>query len=104
VFFLKHEQLFYKLQVVLQSKVDEFQYLNYPTITKEELWHFCVEKKWRKKNVDDLRLYELVATVFSVTPSEVIAFMNRKSIETSRSLADINPDELEMLIGKKPIE
>ena len=98
---MKYEQLFYKLQVVLQSKIDEFQYLNYPTITKQQLWEFCIEKKWRKKNIDDLRLYELVATVFSVTPSEVLAYLNRKSMEGSRSLADIDPEELEMLLGPR---
>lgn len=98
---MKHEQLFYKLQVVLQSKIEEFQYLNYPTITKEQLWEFCIEKKWRKKNVDDLRLYELVATIFTVTPSEVLAHLNRKSMESSRSLAEIEPEELEMLLGPR---
>lgn len=101
---LKYEQLFYKLQFVLQSKIDEFQYLDYPTITKEQLWDFCIEKKWRKKNIDEIRLYELVSTIFAVSPSEVIAHFNRKSIEATRSLADIDPEELEMLIGPRPTE
>lgn len=86
---------------MLQSKIDECQYLNYPTITKEQLWDFCVEKKWRKKNVDELRMYELVSTIFAVTPSEIISYFNQNSIAAASSLAEIDPDELEMLIGPR---
>ena len=98
-FVLKHEQRFFKLQIVLQSKIDEFRFLNYDTITRENLWTYCVDKKWRKKNVEELSLHEMVSTIFAVNPSEVIAHLNRKSVEASRNLVGISEDELEMLLG-----
>ena len=100
---LQHEQLFYKLQIVLQSKIEEFQYLNYPSITKEQLWKYCIEKKWRKKTVQELRLYELVGTIFSVTPSEVLTSLNEPSYESLGSFAEINADEMDLLLGRAPL-
>ena len=101
---MKHEHLFNQLLTVLQSKIEEFHFLKYDTITLEQLWTFCVEKKWRKKNVEQLHLYELVATIFSVTPSDV--FTHIKITETNvfdNGLAPINLEELEVLLGQKKI-
>ena len=100
---LEHEQLFYKLQIVLQSKIEEFQYLNYPSITKEQLWNYCIEKKWRRKSVPELRLYELVGTIFSVTPSEVITCLNEPSYGSLGNFAEINADEMDLLLGRTPL-
>ena len=97
---MKHEQLYSQLQIVLQSKIEEFNFLNYDTITPEQLWDYCVNKKWRKKNVEELGLHELVSTIFSVTPSEVFTHLNiMESNVVQNGLVAIDLDELEELLG-----
>ena len=98
---MKYGQMYDKLQMVLQSKIEEFRFLDYDTITPEQIWNFCVEKKWRKKNIAELRLYELVATVYNVTPSEVLSYLNYSTYAINNGMTQLNLEELEELIGPK---
>ncbi|KOS67880.1 hypothetical protein AEA09_04470 [Lysinibacillus contaminans] len=96
---MQHAQLFEKIRPAIDTKIEEFKYYQYNTITAEELWRFCVEKKWRKKDVEQLHLYEIVATVFNVSPSDIVSFNQVEFLQKDNWFADINAEELQFLLG-----
>ena len=48
-----------ELEIVLQSKVDEFAIYEYTELTTDRLWEFLIMKKWVKPK-ENIHLYELV--------------------------------------------
>ena len=96
---MQHAQLFEKIRPAIETKIAEFKYYQYDKITAEELWRFCVEKKWKKKDIETLRLYEVVATVFNVSPSDIVSFNQVEFLQKDNWFADINAEELKFLLG-----
>ena len=98
---IPHEQLFNKVQLVLESKIDEFKYFKYDVITIMELWEYCVEKKWRKMKIEEIPLHDIVSTIFSITPSEVLGYSQIKEFKVNQTLVEINMEEFQVLLGIK---
>ncbi|MGE7910086.1 post-transcriptional regulator [Lysinibacillus xylanilyticus] len=96
---MQYEQLFEKIRPAIDSKMEEFKYYQYDAITAEELWRFCIEKKWRKKNIEQLRLYEIISTIFSVSPSDIVSFNQVEFLQSNDWFTDLNTEELKMLLG-----
>lgn len=96
-----YEALYNDVEIILQSKLEEFQFYEYDAITMEQLWMYCVEKKWRKKTIEELRLHEIASTIFSITPSELLNYVQVKSLQSHEGLVEINIEELEELLGPK---
>ncbi|POZ55543.1 Post-transcriptional regulator ComN [Lysinibacillus sphaericus] len=96
---MQHAQLFEKIRPAIDSKIAEFKYYKYDAISAEELWRYCVEKKWRKKNVEQLRLYEVIATIFAVSPSDIVSFNQVEFLQSDDWFAEINTEELKSLLG-----
>ena len=102
---IKFPNRFKEVHYVLQSKVEELRYLNYTSITDQKVWEYCVEKKWRKKDVESLPIHEMVSDIFRVSASDLINYIQiSDQINRQSGLAHINLDELEMLLGKKNIK
>lgn len=97
-----HPDLFKKVLPAIQSKIEEFQHYGYEHITKEDLWNYCVNKKWRKKIIEELKLYEVVETIFSISASEIVSYTQIKSFSTSDWFGELNQDELNELFRKEP--
>lgn len=98
---IQYEQLFQKVLPVLENKLDEFNYFQYEGITIEEIWNFCIQKKWRKKNIEQLRLHEIVQTIFSIKPSEIVSHLQIKDLQTPTNwFESINQEELDELLKK----
>ncbi|MGE7021084.1 post-transcriptional regulator [Solibacillus cecembensis] len=97
-----YESLFKEVQIVINNKIEEFQYFGYDAITKEDLWTYCIEKKWRKKDINELRLHEVVATIFTVTSSELINYAQVKGLKASASQMEIPIEEMKHLFHLKP--
>lgn len=96
---IEYERLFQKVLPVLQNKVEEFQYFQYDSITEEDIWNYCIQKKWRKKNVEELHLYEIVQTIFSLKPSDIVSHFQIQEFHTQTNWFDsINHEELEELL------
>lgn len=95
-----HEELFQKVLPVLQSKLEEFLYSGYDGITLEDLWSFCIEKKWRKKSIDDLRVYEIVETIYSVKASEIVSYSQIQHFKQTNWFSDTKQQELNDLLKK----
>ena len=96
-----YESLYRKVQIVLQSKLEEFQLYEYDAITIEQLWMYCVEKKWRKQVIEELPLHVVVSAVFSVTPSEILNYAQVKGLQSINGIIDLSREELEELLGTK---
>ena len=69
-----YASLYEKVQIILQNKVEEFHYLGYKAITEQDLWGFCIDKVWRKEDVQNLRLHQLASGIFNVSASEIIQY------------------------------
>ena len=98
-----YESLYRKVQIVLQSKLEEFQLYEYDAITIEQLWTYCVEKKWRKQVIEELPLHVVVSAIFSVTPSELLNYAQVKSLKEIGGMVELSEEELEALLGTKKI-
>lgn len=96
------ENLYNHVEMVLTSKIEEFRYCGYNAITQEELWTYCIEKKWRKKEIEQLHLYEIVATIYTVVASEVLSHMQIKDFRKNELSVEISIDELEQLLKPLP--
>ncbi|MFC7684556.1 post-transcriptional regulator [Ureibacillus sp. GCM10028918] len=98
---IQFEQLYNEVLPVLQSKMDEINYYEYDGIKLEDIWNFCIKKKWRKKNVEDLRLYEIVETIYSVKPSEIVSYFQIQQFRTEDWFGDISQGDLQVLFKPK---
>ncbi|MEB2299970.1 post-transcriptional regulator [Lysinibacillus xylanilyticus] len=96
---MQHKQLFEKIRPAIDSKMEEFKYYQYNAITAEELWRYCVEKKWRRKNIEQLRIHEIIATIFAVSPSDIVSFNQVEFLQSNDWFTEVNTEELKMLLG-----
>ncbi|PGS46121.1 post-transcriptional regulator [Bacillus sp. AFS041924] len=71
------------LQVVFESKLDEFRMLGFDTVSEDDLWECLVKTIWRKKE-DEPRLFQLVEDILSLTVND---YMNYIRIEAFKSPA-----------------
>ncbi len=101
---IPYEALYNKVDIILQSKLEEFHLYEYDAITMEQLWAYCVEKKWRKKVIEELPLYEIVSTIFSITPSELLNYEQVSNLKSFDGLVEINMEELEELLGTSKVK
>ena len=97
-----HKPLFDQVQLVLQSKLDEFKMQRYTEITMEEMWNYCIKKKWKKRQVEDILIYEIVATIYSLTPSEIVSQAHINELYKTDLNLGINLEELNLLL--KPMK
>jgi hypothetical protein len=98
---IQFEQLYKEVLPVLQSKLEEIKYYEYDGITLEDIWNFCIQKKWRKKNVEELRLYEVVETIYSIKHSEIVSYFQIQQFHSDNWFSDINKNELQELLKTK---
>ncbi|SDY54316.1 post-transcriptional regulator [Bacillus sp. 166amftsu] len=63
-----------QLQVVLESKLEEFQMIGYDRVTTEDIWKCLKSKKWKKLD-SEVRLYELVNDVLTLTANEYMTYL-----------------------------
>jgi hypothetical protein len=69
-----YASLYEKVLIILQNKVEEFHYLGYKAITEQELWGYCIDKVWRKEDVQNMRLHQLTSGIFNVSASQIIQY------------------------------
>lgn len=98
---IQFEQLYKEVLPVLQSKMDEIIYYEYDGIEIEDIWNFCIKKKWKKKKIEELRLYEIVESIYSVKPSEIVSYFQIQQFHAENWFEDINASELQELLKPK---
>jgi hypothetical protein len=95
----QYDQLFTQMLPVIDSKKTEFHLYGYPTITNEDIWTFCVQKKWRKKDIEAMRTHEMVNEILHVSPAEFMTFTQIEEQRGSDWFADINSEEFRTLLA-----
>ncbi|WP_052344296.1 post-transcriptional regulator [Bacillus ndiopicus] len=89
---IRYCKLFDHVYVVLQSKIEEFRFLQYQALSEEELWNYCIDRKWRKREIESLSIAEVVATIFELTPSEVLnyhRFVSHQALDLQSELTAV---------------
>ena len=94
-----YESLYKKVQIILQSKLEEFRFYEYDAITIEQLWMYCIEKKWRKQVIEELPLHVVVSSIFSVKPSEILNYTQVKDLRSIDGMIELSTEELDELLG-----
>ena len=89
--------LYEKVQLILTNKIEEFHYYGYDSITEQDLWKYCIDKVWRKRDVQNMRLHELTAGIFSATASEVLSYMQIKDYKRNELNLKLSNEELQSL-------
>ncbi|WP_210468811.1 post-transcriptional regulator [Sporosarcina sp. 6E9] len=99
------DPIFTKMLPALQSKLNEFHLYGYTTVTHEDIWIYCVRKVWRKKDVSEMRTYQITNDILQILPA---AFMTYTQIEAQRNsdwFSDLNNADLQILLNpKKDVE
>ena len=101
---IQFEQLYKEVLPVLQSKMDEINYYEYDGIALEDIWNYCIKKRWRKKKMENLRIFEIVETIYSVKPSEIVSYFQIQQFRSDNWFADISQGELQELLKPKTVE
>lgn len=89
----------------LESKSSEFHHFQYDTFTEEDLWEFCVKKKWRRKDIDTMHLYEMINDIMDMRASDFLAYHQVEELKKARWNADSTLENIEHLLrpsSKKP--
>lgn len=94
--------VFDQVQLVLKSKVEEFHMQQYTEITIEELWEYCVRKKWKKRQMENVPLHEVVATIFTVKPSDLLNYEHVSGLQKTSMHLELDLEEINMLL--KPLK
>lgn len=86
----------------LESKCAEFHYFQYDTFTPEDLWQYCVKKKWKKKDIGDMRLHEMVNGIMEMTASDFVAYHQIEGFKGDKWFSEENMGDLEQLLRPSP--
>lgn len=96
---VEYERFFKQVLPVLESKMEEIKFNGYEGITIEDIWNYCLRKKWKKKNMDEIRTYEMVETIFSLKASEIVSFFQIQQFQTTDWFSELNQEELKELLN-----
>ena len=99
---IPYASLYEKVQIILKNKIEEFHYFGYNSITEQELWEYCINKTWRKRDIQSLRLYELTSGILNVSASEIINYLQVNGLKQNLFEVEISNDELSNLFQQLP--
>ncbi|MFD3449378.1 post-transcriptional regulator [Microbacteriaceae bacterium 4G12] len=63
-----------QLQLVLDSKVEEFHMLGYDRVTAQEIWECLKGKKW-KRLTGDVKLHQLVNDILTLSTGDYMTYL-----------------------------
>lgn len=92
------EEIYTNMLPVLESKKYEFDLYGYTTVTREDIWIYCIQKVWRNKNVEEIPIHKMVNDILHISPA---AFMTYTQIETHREadwFSELNKEKLQLLL------
>ena len=92
-------ELFNHMVPAIESKKNEFHLYGYTTVTEEDIWTYCIRKKWRKKEVDSMKMHEIVNGILQISPAEFMTFTQIEEQRGSDWFSDLNSDELQTLLA-----
>ena len=92
--------LYKNVQEILNIKLEEFRHFGYESITSQELWSYCVEKVWRNRDVEKLRLHQLASGILGVNASQVVSYLQVQDlVKLDNTL--LSEEEINFLLRSK---
>ena len=98
---ITYEEIYSHVLPALESKKTEFEVYQYKTVTEIDIWKFCITKKWRKKVVPEIPLYQIINDILSISPAEFMTFEQIENFKTSNWFSEVNQEELQLLLNHK---
>ncbi|WP_313891741.1 post-transcriptional regulator [Psychrobacillus sp.] len=98
---IRYEEIYTHVLPALESKKSEFEVYQYNTVTEKDIWKYCISKKWRKKDIAELALHQIVNDVMTISPAEFMTFEQIDQFKTSNWFSEINQEELQLLLNHK---
>jgi hypothetical protein len=96
---VKYEDLFQLVQPALESKIHEFRLYNYNSVKEADIWQYCINKKWRKRDIMDMRVSEMVNDVLAVSPAQFMTHTQIEDFKTSNWFSELNEGSLQALLN-----
>ena len=81
------------LNPAIQTKLDEFRILGYPTIKANDIWECLHAKRWKRST--NLALHIIVNDIISLKVGEIINYQTVEAFKSPSLL--LNKEELEAL-------
>ena len=85
----------------LHSKMNEFHLYGYTTVTVEDIWIYCVRKVWRKKDVSEMRSYQITNDILHILPAKFMTYTQIEAQRNSDWFSDLNSVDLQDLLNPK---
>ncbi|PZX07111.1 ComN-like post-transcriptional regulator [Psychrobacillus insolitus] len=98
---IRYKEMYTHVLPAIESKKSEFEVYNYQTVTEEDIWNYCVTKKWRKEDIAMLPLHKVINDVLSISSAEFMTFEQIEKYKSSNWFKDINKEELQLLLNPK---
>lgn len=95
---VKYEELFELVRPALESKVAEFRVYNYNSVTEVDVWNYCINKKWRKRDIQEMRVSELVNDILETSPAQYMTHTQIEDFRTSNWFSELNQGDLQDLL------
>ena len=96
---VKYEDLFQLVRPALESKIHEFRLFNYNSVKEADIWHYCINKKWRKRDILDMRVSEMVNDILGVSPAQFMTHTQIEDYKTSNWFSELNEGSLQELLN-----
>ena len=96
---VKYEELFQIVLPALESKIHEFRLYNYNSVKETDIWQYCINKKWRKRDILVMGVSEMVNDVLAVSPAQFMTHTQIEDFKTSNWFSDMNEGSLQELLN-----
>lgn len=90
--------LFDHVMPALESKKSEFHLYQYTSVTEADIWNYCIKKKWKNRDVNEMRLYEIVNDILETLPAKYMTHTQIEESRTSNWFSQLNQEELQVLL------
>lgn len=77
------QELKERINPALDMKIKELKTKNYNLITKEDIWNYLKNNKW--KNSNDLTLYDIINDIMNIEDEKIEAYAIKRSEENDKS-------------------
>ncbi|MFS0575329.1 post-transcriptional regulator [Sporosarcina sp. 179-K 3D1 HS] len=101
---IQFEQQFTHMLPALDSKKNELHLYGYTSVTEKDIWTYCVRKKWRRKDVASMRVFEIAKDILRISPAEFMTFTQIEEQRDSSWFSDLNSEELQALLAPQKVE
>lgn len=94
---VQHGILFEHVRPALESKILEFRLYNYHAVTETDLWNYCLKKKWRKRDIQEMKVFEMVNDILETSPAQYMTHTQIEEQRTSNWFSELNQGDIQTL-------